>query len=255
MSTLNSLFSTTGAIIFLFCRSMFWIKSAHRNKDKIFAQMVEIGNNTFPVAALIALFVGGVLSLQMGPLLADFGIQENIGGVVGLALVKELGPVMGIILVVGRVGSAMAAELGSMSVYDEIDALKTMDINPVRFLVMPRVVASIITVPLLILYIDVIGWIGGAIVASLNHSINVSFQIYFNNLREVVEFNDLMNGLIKSMVFATIVSTVCCYIGLSTRGGPREIGHSVTRAVVLSFTLVLTFDYLITRLLIVFNLD
>lgn len=255
MKALNIVFQTTGNLLILFVESLYWSKAAWRNRDKVFAQMVEIGNNTFPVAALIAFFVGGVLALQTGPLLAEFGIQDNIGGIVGLSLVKELGPVMGTILVVGRVGSAMTAEIGSMSVYDEIDALKTMDINPVRYLVMPRVLATIITLPILVLYIDIIGWIGGALVATFNHAINVPFQIYFTNLSEIVEFKDLINGLVKSTFFAVIISTVCCYVGLVTRGGPRGIGLAVTRAVVLSFTLILVSDYLITRFLIILNLD
>ncbi len=248
-------FQTTGELIALFLESMYWSKAAVRNRDKVFAHMVEIGNKTLPVAALISLFIGGVLALQSGPQLAQYGIQENLGGIIGLSMVKELGPVMGSILIAGRVGSAMTAEIGSMSVYDEIDALRTMDINPVRYLVMPRLLAAIIALPLLVIYMDVIGWLGGAIVASTNPSINVSFQIYYNNLSSLVEFKDVINGLVKSLVFGIIITTVCCYIGLRTRGGPREIGTSVTRAVVLSFILILVFDYLMTSALLSLGLD
>ena len=123
---MTSLFIATGGIINLLFKSMYWCKEALWNLDKIFYQITEIGNNTLPVATLIALSSGAVLSLQSGPTLASFGIEENLGGIVGLSMAKEIGPVMASILVAGRVGSAMAAEIGSMSVYDEVDALKTM---------------------------------------------------------------------------------------------------------------------------------
>lgn len=249
MSRVTSFFQTTGEIVRLFIESVYWCKSAFSNKDKVFRQIAEIGNYTLPVAALISIFIGGVLALQSGPTLALFGLEENIGGLVGLSMVRELGPVMASILVAGRVGSAMAAEIGSMSVYDEIDALKTMDINPVRFLVMPRVLASFITLPFLVIYMDVIGWIGGAVVSAANPEINVSMNKYFDNLSFYVGIPDVLNGLVKAAVFGIIISTVCCYVGLKTKGGPREIGSSVTRSVVLSFILILIFDYFLTRFL------
>ena len=255
MNNITAFFHTTGEILQLLMESIFWCKAALSNREKIFRQMLEIGNQTLPVAALISLFIGGVLALQSGPTLAQFGIEENIGGIVGLSFVKELGPVMASVLVAGRVGSAMAAELGSMSVYQEIDALKTMDINPIRFLVMPRFIACFIALPLLVIYMDVIGWFGGAVVSSVNSDINVPFSVYYRNLSELVDFSDVLNGLVKATVFGIIISTVCCYVGLKTKGGPREIGTSVTRAVVLSFILILVFDYFITRLLILLNLD
>lgn len=255
MNSITTFFQTTGEILGLLIESLYWCKASIGNREKVFAQIREIGNHTLPVAALIAIFIGAVLALQTGPTLAQFGVQENIGGIVGLSLVKELGPVMGSILVAGRVGSAMAAEIGSMSVYEEIDALKTMDINPVRFLVMPRFLASMIALPILVIYINIIGWFGGAIVAAVNPEINISFKVYYRNLSELVEPLDIVNGLIKAMIFGIVISIVCCYVGLKTKGGPREIGTSVTKAVVLSFILILVSDYFISRLLIAFGLD
>ncbi|MGQ0792773.1 MAG: MlaE family ABC transporter permease [Deltaproteobacteria bacterium] len=255
MSSMTSFFQTTGEIIKLFIESLYWCKTALRNRAMVFAQMREIGNNTLPVAALISVFIGGVLALQSGPTLALFGIEENIGGIVGLSMVRELGPVMASILVAGRVGSAMTAEIASMSVYQEIDALRTMNINPVRFLVMPRFLASLVILPILVVYMYVIGWFGGAVVASVNPEIGVSMTVFYRNLSEFIEFSDVINGLVKSAVFGIIISTVCCYVGLRTRGGPREIGISVTRAVVLSFVLILVFDYFITRALMILNIQ
>lgn len=255
LNRLDDFFIFIGGLVNLLVQSLMWCRSAYWNIDKIFSQIVEIGNNTLPVALLIAASTGAVLSLQSGPLLAQFGIEENLGGLVGISMVKELGPVMASILVAGRVGSAMTAEIGSMSVYDEIDALKTMNINPVRFLVMPRFIATVISLPLLVVYMDVIGWFGGAVVANVNPEINLSYDVFFRNLSEYVTFEAVLNGMVKSFVFGIIISIVCCYIGLNTRGGPREIGKSVTKAVVISFVLILIFDYYVTRFLLLVNLD
>ena len=142
-----------------------------------------------------------------------------------------------------------------MSVYEESDALKTMDLNPVRYLVMPRFIATVLALPVLVIFMDVIGWVGGAIVSTINPEVHLSFDVYFRNLSELVDFTAVLNGLIKAGLFGVIISIVCCYIGLITKGGPREIGRSVTKAVVLSFVLVLVFDYYATRILLFLNLD
>ncbi len=248
-------FRITGGLLGLLVETLYWCKASFSNCEKVFAQLYIIGNQTLPVGALIALFSGGVLALQAGPTLAQFGLEENVGGLVGLSLVKEIGPIMASILIAGRVGSAMTAELASMSVYEEIDALKTMDINPVRYLVMPRFIATVIALPVLVIYMDVIGWYGGAVVSVVNPEVHLSFDVYYRNLSELVDFTAVMNGLIKAMFFGVIISIVCCYVGLKTKGGPREIGSSVTKAVVMSFVLVLVSDYYITRILLFLNLD
>lgn len=255
MYGVNVFFKVTGGLVSLLVETLYWCKSFWANGDKIMAQLLVIGYQTLPVGALIALFSGGVLALQAGPTLAQFGVEENVGGLVGLSLVKEIGPVMASILVAGRVGSAMTAELASMSVYEEIDALKTMDINPVRFLVMPRFIATVLALPTLVIYMDVIGWFGGALVSYINPEVHVSFSVFYRNLADLVDFTAFVNGLIKAAIFGVIISIVCCYVGLKTRGGPREIGTSVTKAVVLSFVLVLVFDYYVTRILLFLSLD
>jgi phospholipid/cholesterol/gamma-HCH transport system permease protein len=141
------------------------------------------------------------------------------------------------------------------SVYEEVDALKTMDINPVKYLVMPRLLASIIAMPILVVFMDIVGWIGGAVVSSVNQDIHVAYSIYFKNLKELVDFVDVLNGMIKSVFFGVLIITICGYVGLTTKGGPREIGTSVTKAVVLSFISILVSDYFITRLLFLVGLD
>jgi phospholipid/cholesterol/gamma-HCH transport system permease protein len=154
------------------------------------------------------------------------------------------------VLIAGRIGSAMAAELGSMRVYQEIDALRTLNINPIRYLVVPRVIAISIALPCLVIFANLVGWLGGALVAGLNDRIGVSWSSYFGNLRQVVEVSDIANGLIKSFVFAIVIGVVSCHQGLTTIGGPRGIGRSVTKAVVNSIVLILVLDYVLTRLLL-----
>ena len=154
------------------------------------------------------------------------------------------------ILISGRIGSAMAAEIGSMAVYQEIDVLRTMNINPIHYLVLPRIVAIAIALPMLVIFSILVGWMGGGLVAVMNEQISLNFETYFNNLREVVRFGDVMNGLYKSFAFAVVIGTVSCHQGLSTIGGPRGIGRSVTKAVVNSIVLILILDYFLTRLLL-----
>ncbi len=246
---LQRMLQSLGDGALLLCQSIYWFRAAPRNADKILTHLLEFGNATLPIASLMAIFIGGVLALQTGSRLAQYGLEGNLGGIVGLSMVKELGPVMTALLVAGRVGSAVAAEIGAMNVYEEIDALKTLDIHPVRYLVMPRLVASIIAVPALCMYVNVIGLVGGAIVSSVNPKIAVSARLFRLNFQEIVKFSDVMDSVLKSVVFGLAVTITCCYVGLRTTGGPEEIGRSVTRSVVLSFMFVFILNYLITRIL------
>jgi phospholipid/cholesterol/gamma-HCH transport system permease protein len=205
------------------------------------------------MACVLSLFIGGVLSLQSGPVLVENGIGSTLGNLVAISMCKELAPVMMSILIAGRVGSAMAAELGSMRVYQEIDALRTLAINPTHYLVLPRVVAISVAVPCLVIFSNLVGWLGGALVAAHNDRIAVPWSIFFSSLRDGVDTGDVLNGLIKSFVFAVCVGVISCHEGLSTRGGPRGIGRSVTKAVVNSLVLILILDYVLTRLLLPFD--
>jgi phospholipid/cholesterol/gamma-HCH transport system permease protein len=236
-----------GEGVLLLLETLFWCKSAPRNVDKIVAHMEEIGNATLPIATVMGLFLGGVMALQTGARLAQFGLEGTIGGIVGLSLVKELGPVMTALLIAGRVGSATAAEIGAMNVYEEVDALRTLDINPVRYLVMPRFLASLLAYPALCLYVDAVGLLGGAIVSATNPHIDVSLGAFRQNFQDVVKFSDVTDSILKPVIFGMAVTMACCYVGLRTRGGPEEIGRAVTKAVVVSFMLVFILDYLLTR--------
>ncbi|MGI9559222.1 MAG: MlaE family ABC transporter permease [Thermodesulfobacteriota bacterium] len=239
----------TGDALALFASSVYWCKDIRANADKVMFQIVVIGADTLVVAAIIGLSSGAVLALQTGPLLAGFGIQETLGGLVGIAVSREIGPVMCSILVAGRLGSAITAELASMRVYDEIDALQTMKIDPVKFLVTPRLVAFAISMPVLVLLMIVTGWIGGAVVSATNPQVSLPAVVYFNNLGDFVTYKTVLNGVIKALFFGLVILMICCKIGLKTRGGPRQIGVSVTRAVVASIVMILVCDYFISKVL------
>ena len=209
-----------------------------------------IGYTTLPIVAILSFFIGSVLALQSGYSMEDFGAQQFIGSLVGLSMVRELGPMMVAILLAGRVGSAITAELASMKVSQEIDALITMNIPPARMLVMPRLAAVFFMMPVLTIIANLVGWFGGAIICKYTGFIAVSPEQYFAVLREFVMFRDVFDSIVKSEVFGMVVVTVCCNIGLNTRGGSREIGQAVTRAVVTSLILILVLDYFVTKLLI-----
>src|SRR6186713_2816079 len=177
------MFQSIGEIVVLFLRTVQALPRLWREKRKVFEQLFEIGNASLLMACVLSLFIGGVISLQTGPLLAKYGLSSSIGGGVGTAMVRELGPLMMAILIAGRIGSAMAAEIGSMRVYQEIDALRTMNINPIHYLVLPRIVAIAISLPILVLFAVLVGWFGGGLVAVMNEKIGITFQSFFVNLK------------------------------------------------------------------------
>ena len=239
-----------GEIILLFWRTLRVLPRAWHQRRKVFDQLFEIGNGSLLMVCILSLFIGGVLALQTGPELVKRGLSFVLGGMVGLSICKELAPVMLAILIAGRSGSAMAAEIGSMRVYEEIDALRTMNIDPVSYLVLPRMVAIALALPTLVLFGIPVGWLGAAFVSALNNRIAVSFNAFFQDLRQVVEAGDVFNGVFKSFVFALAIGIISCHQGLITRGGPRGIGRSVTKAVVNSIVSILILDYFLTRILL-----
>jgi phospholipid/cholesterol/gamma-HCH transport system permease protein len=197
----------------------------------------------------MGLFVGMVLALQTGAQLQRFGVETVIGAIVGLSLAKELAPVMTGYLVAGRVGAAIAAEVGTMKVSEEIDALRVMGVDPVYYLSMPRFIAGILMVPIVVIYVNFIGILGGALVAVTY--VEVSFRDYFDSLFTNLTFWELATGLIKAMFFGAIVSIIGCYKGFKTTGGAEGVGRYTTQSVVMSFILILVFDYFLTRILLI----
>src|SRR5947199_5600858 len=191
------MFQNIGEMLALLWRTLQALPLTWRHRQKVYDQLFEIGNASLLMACILSLFIGGVIALQTGPLLAERGLSGYIGGLVGNAICKELAPVMMAILIAGRIGSAMAAEIGSMCVYQEIDALRTMNINPIHYLVLPRLVAIAIALPLLVIFAILVGWLGGAFVSVANNRISISVAAFFANLRDVVEMKDVANGVFK----------------------------------------------------------
>ena len=199
-----------GEMIVLLGQTLYFFKEAPRNMPSIFNQMLVIGYETLPVASVMAFFVGMVLALQTGVELNKYGGQNIIGAIVGHSMVRELGPVMTSFLVAGRAGSAMAAELGVMKVYEEIDALKTLDIHPVRYLAMPRMIACLICLPALVIYADLVGIAGGALISNFHPQIFVSYWVYYDSIQDALKLREIGTGLIKAFTFGGIIALVCC---------------------------------------------
>src|SRR3954447_21012771 len=186
------MFQNIGEMVILLWRTLQALPRTWRQREKVSEQFFEIGNASLLMVCILSFFIGGVIALQTGPLLVERGLASAVGGVVGISICKELAPVMMSILIAGRIGSAMAAEIGSMRVYQEIDALRTMNINPIHYLVLPRLLAIAIALPLLVVFAVLVGWLGGALVSSTNEQINITRDTFFNSLRHIVEFKDIL---------------------------------------------------------------
>jgi phospholipid/cholesterol/gamma-HCH transport system permease protein len=242
--------SQIGSGVLLMWRTFLYMPTLPRQMDRFIYQCYSMGYNTLPLVGILSFFIGAVLALQIGYSMRSFAVNDFIGAIVGLSLVRELAPVMTAIMLAGRVGSAITAELASMRVYQEVDALITMNIPPERFLVVPRVAAILVVMPVLTIVAVVSGWIGGQLVAEYVPWIGLTPQAYYNSLKGVMTIKDVTDGLIKAEIFALMIAIISCNVGLNTKGGPREIGSAVTRAVVSCIIFILILDYFITNILI-----
>jgi phospholipid/cholesterol/gamma-HCH transport system permease protein len=207
---------------------------------------VEIAWFSLPVVALTAVFTGMVLALQSYTGFARFNAQSAIASVVVISLVRELGPVLAALMVAGRIGASFAAEIGTMRVTDQIDALTTLSTNPMKYLVAPRLLAGIIALPLLVLVADVLGVLGGFIVSTMKLGFNVS--TYLTNTMNFVQVDDVLSGLAKAAVFGFIITLMGCYHGYNSKGGAQGVGAATTYAVVSASILILAFDYVLTEM-------
>jgi phospholipid/cholesterol/gamma-HCH transport system permease protein len=251
MKQLSGIFESIGSTLLLGVRAGRYVNTLPRQFPRLVEQCFLIGYTTMPIVTILCFFIGSVLALETGYSMAEtFGAKQFIGTLVGLTMVRELGPVMVAILVTGRVGSAITAELASMKVYQEVDALVTMNIPPERMLVLPRLAAVLVMMPVLTTIGNLCGWYGGALVCKYTAAIAVEPEAYFAALKRYMQMSDVWHGLAKAEVFGFTVVLVCCSIGLNTRGGPREIGAAVTKAVVVSLILILVLDFFVTKVLI-----
>jgi len=207
-------------------------------------QMVEIGYFSLPVVGLTAIFTGMVLALQSYTGFSRFAAEGAVATVVVLSVTRELGPVIAGLMVAGRVGASMAAEIGTMRVTDQIDALTTLSTNPLRYLVLPRLIAGLVTLPLLVVVADVIGVFGGYLVAVYRFGFNPA--AYLARTQQYLELGDVVSGLVKAAVFGFLVALMGCYHGYYSRGGAQGVGQATTYAVVSASILILVFNYLLT---------
>jgi phospholipid/cholesterol/gamma-HCH transport system permease protein len=211
------------------------------------AQMDAIGVGSLTIIILTGFFTGGVLTLQTFPTLQYYGAQDQTGRLVALSLVRELGPVLTALMVTGRVGSAISAELGSMTVSQQIDAMRALGTDPIRKLVAPRLVALVVTLPLLTVLADVVGIGGGWTVATGLYG--MASGTFMTSVRDGITQDDIIGGVIKPIVFALIIATISCYKGLQTEGGTVGVGRSTTRAVVAGSIMVIIADFFLARAL------
>lgn len=213
----------------------------------IIHQMAFIGVQSLPIIALTAFFTGAVFTLQSFRAFSLFGAEGYVGGTVGISLAKELGPTLTGLLVAGRAGSAMAAEIGSMRVSEQIDALEAMAIDPINYLVKPRLVAAVLVTPLLTAVFDVVGVIGSWVVAK--YVLGMDWPMFSVRLREWVDWEDVGGGLLKGAVFGAIIAIVACYKGLYTTGGAQGVGVATTTSVVVASVTLLVSNYFLSAVL------
>jgi phospholipid/cholesterol/gamma-HCH transport system permease protein len=209
-------------------------------------QMIEIGYFSLPVVGLTAIFTGMVLALQSYTGFARFSAESAVPNVVIVSITRELGPVLASLMVAGRVGAAMAAEIGTMRVTEQIDALNTLATNPFKYLVAPRLIAGFTMLPLLVLVADIIGVFGGYVVSI--HKLGFNPATYLQNTLDFMEPQDVISGLVKASAFGFLITLMGCYHGYNSRGGAQGVGLATTNAVVTASILILCFNYFITEL-------
>ena len=208
-------------------------------------QIIEIGYYSLPVVGLTAVFTGMVLALQSYTGFARFNAESAVATVVVLSITRELAPVLAGLMVAGRIGAAMAAEIGTMRVTEQIDALSTLSTNPYKYLVAPRLLAGFVMLPCCVLVADIIGVFGGYLISV--HKLGFNPSVYIKNTWQFLEFMDVLSGLVKAAVFGFLIALMGCYHGYYSKGGAQGVGSATTNAVVSASILILAFNYLITE--------
>ncbi|MCX5706259.1 MAG: ABC transporter permease [Candidatus Omnitrophica bacterium] len=216
------------------------------NKGRFLDQARKAGSDSLPIVSLIALFIGFIFALQTAYFMQRIGSEIYIASLVALSIVRELGPVITALVVAGRVGASITAELGSMQVTEQIDALETLATNPIKYLVVPRFLALTLMLPLLTLYADAIGILGSYIICVFK--LGISSGMYLRVTAEALLYKDLFTGLFKTVFFGMIISLVSCYEGFNVQGGAEGVGHATTRSVVFSFIMIIVADCFFTAI-------
>lgn len=235
-----------GYTILVLLKAVYFMKFAFRRRHEVMKQMFNAGVRTFMVVSIVAMFTGMILTIQTGVALLEYRMEHMIGNVVIATLTREMAPFTAAIILIAAVGSTMAAEIGTMKVSEEIDALEIMSISPINFLVMPRVLALSIILPMVTVYINILGVIGGALIAKSH--LNMTFNTFYIHVLQSLHFKAVYVGLLKSFVFGLSISTICCCHGLRASDGALGVGKATRDSVVASFLIVLVIGYFITEI-------
>jgi phospholipid/cholesterol/gamma-HCH transport system permease protein len=236
-----------GSFAIFSAQTVRWVVTDFTRWRLLRPQLYEVGVRSLPVIIITGAFIGMVLAAQIWYQFESIGRGAWSGSVINISVLKELGPVLAATMLAGRVGGALAAELGTMKVTEQIDALRAMGISPMRYLVAPRVLAAILMLPVLTIYADAIAIFGGYAVAVT--TLSVPSAIYLQGLREFFQMKDLLSGLVKAVFFGNIIGMMGCYHGFQTEGGAEGVGRATTMAVVSSCVLILVLDYILATVL------
>jgi len=241
-----SILQYLGGLSLLFAMTLKYSVKRFTKREHLINQLNKVGANSILIVFLIALFTGIVLALQSAYAFKQFELENLIPGMVALSMTRELGPVLIALIIAGRVGASMTAEIGTMKVTEQLDALESLAVDPVRYLVVPRFLALVIALPVLTIYGDFIGMLGGYLVGIWK--LGISSTMYQNLTFDALVYKDMFTGLIKSLFFAMIIVIVSCYEGMRTQGGAEGVGKSTTLSVVISFILIIASDCFFTVL-------
>ncbi|MES0491199.1 MAG: ABC transporter permease [Leptospirales bacterium] len=247
------LFATIGSFSIFAGRTIRWIFARPFDRSTLLFQMQEIGVKSVPVGVISSFFIGMVMALQLGGALEKYmqGISTFLGGGISVSMVRELAPVITSILLAGRVGSSIAAEIGTMRVTEQIDALVTLATDPIHYLSVPRFLAAIITIPMVSTLAILIGSFGGAVVSSFMY--DIPYAMYLENARMFVDYKDLGSGVTKTFFFGAEIALVSCFTGFRAQGGAKGVGQATISAVVISLMMIIVSDYFITYIFQLFG--
>ena len=235
-----------GELFILFGRTIYHVFTPPFKFDRILSQAKRIGPGSFLIASVVAFFIGMIMALQMAYLMLEMSAEIYIPSVVAVSLTRELAPVLTALIVAGRIGAGITAEIGSMTVTEQVDALRAFAVNPVKYLVVPRFLGLVIMLPILTVFADLVGMLGGYVICV--YKLNINPTLYFTMITEALTVKDIVTGLTKTVFFGAIIALVGCHQGLNVQSGAEGVGRSTTKSVVISFILIIMADCFFTTL-------
>jgi phospholipid/cholesterol/gamma-HCH transport system permease protein len=241
-----SILEDFGDISLLAAQTIYYIFKGQLNSKEIFTQLVRVGIDSLPVALVTAAFVGMVFAVQIANEFVQYGAGNVVGGVMGIAVARELAPALTAVVIAGRIGSAFAAEIGTMAVTEQIDAISAMGSDPIKHLVVPRFIASMVMLPILTLFADVVGFLGGYFVSV--YIVKINAFGYMESASQLMDMNDIIGGILKAVVFGMLIALIGCQRGLKTSGGAKGVGEATTNAVVYSLMAIFVTNYFLSLL-------